>query len=236
MPPDDTSKTSPGPSPRRNKKQKFSKASRQDHEASAEGRSTVHSDPFHAHATADPQAGTAAIHPVTAETLDEAAHKAAQLADGVAHHTIPAAESAIAKVDEGSAAVDDATDTIRETVTTAITEVEGAAPLTPDKPPEPGEETAPRDAAAGGLGPDATLARYGDKVMEIMQGNIAASAALLSALSQAKSLPEAVAINSDHMRRHLTAMTAQGRELATLAQKLGLDALKPLAGILRRRD
>ncbi len=34
-------------------------------------------------------AGTAVIHPVTPEMMDEAAHKAAQLADDVAHHVVP---------------------------------------------------------------------------------------------------------------------------------------------------
>ena len=196
----------------------------------------MHSDPFHAHAAMDPQAGTAAIHRITAEALDEAAHKAAQLADGIAHHTNTADEGDSPQDDEVPTAVNVAAQNIRKTETTSIIEGLGEAPLTPDEPPEPGEETVLAEALAGGIGPDATLARYGDKVMEIMQGNIAASAALLSALRQAKSLPEAMTINSDHMRRHLTAMTSQGRELANLAQKLGLDAMKPLAGLLRRRD
>ncbi len=238
MPPKQTSKdaSSGQASRRRTKLQKQSKASRQGDEASAEGRLPMHSDPFQAHAPGDPQAGTAAIHPVTAEALDGAAHKAAELADGVAHHTVSLGERDGALDDPASAmSADDAADTERESVTGAVAAVQEATPIATETPPEPGEATGPRDSAAAGANSEATLTRYNDKVLEIVQGNIAASTALLSALSQAKSLTEAVAINTDHLQLQLLAMTAQGRELTNLAQRLGLDALKPLAGILQRQ-
>ena len=232
MSPEKTSKNpSPGPaSKRRTKVQKLSKAARLAHEASTEGRSTMHSDPFHPVAAADPQDGTAVIQPVTAEALDDVAHKAAELADGVAHHTIAAADIGNASEDPIDVAAADAAETVQETGTSVVTEIDKMTPPEASDAPEP----VSRSASAGRTGPEATLARYNDRVLEIMQDNLAASTALLSALSQAKSLPEAVAINTDHMRRQLDAMTSQGRELASLAQRFGLDALKPFAGLLQR--
>lgn len=240
MPPDKTfKKTSPAQtSKRKTKQQTHSNLSRQDHEASAEGRSTMHSDPFPHHSAGNPRDGIAPIHPVTAEKLDEAAHKAAELADSVAHHAIASTESGDGPPpDQASVIGADAVEPVRdapEIVTAVVTEVRrDKSPASSDEPALR-DETVSRPASDDRNGPEATLARYNDKVVEIMQSNIAATTALLSALSQAKSLPEAVAINTDHMRRQLDAMTSQSRELASLAQRLGLDALKPLAGILQR--
>ena len=76
------------------------------------------------------------------------------------------------------------------------------------------------------------MGRYNAKLFEAMRANMAASGSHMAALVQAKSVPEAMALNADHLRRQLDAMTAQGRELATLAQRLTLEALGPLRGLI----
>ena len=66
----------------------------------------------------------------------------------------------------------------------------------------------------------------------MMRANMAATSAHVSALMRTKSVPEAVALNADHLGRQLGAMTAQARELTALAQTLTLEALQPLEGII----
>lgn len=79
------------------------------------------------------------------------------------------------------------------------------------------------------------LSQYNAKLVEALRTNVAAATAHATALAQAKSVPEAAAINADHMRRQFEALTGQGRELAVLAQRIALAAMQPLKGIVPRR-
>ncbi len=62
----------------------------------------------------------------------------------------------------------------------------------------------------------------------MMRTNAASTTALFAALVQARSVPEALAINADHLRRQMAALTDQGTELATLAQSIARDTLRSL--------
>lgn len=230
------------------------------------------SDTFHADAPADPEAGTAVIHPVTPEMMDEAAHKAAQLADDVAHHVVPAPEPAheashrhdghapeapvpelpiselpvpeapvpelpvAAMTEAGEAVMRDAVE-VRSAAGSAMVAaaetVDDAARAAADRA-EAALDRASAAAGAGMSGGTDALGQYNAAVLGMVQANLSATGELFAALVRAKSLPEVVAINTDHLRRQFDTLTAQGRDLATLAQKLTSTAFGPLAGTLRR--
>ena len=78
------------------------------------------------------------------------------------------------------------------------------------------------------------IGRYNAAVFGMIRTNMAATGAFFTALVQAQSVPEAVAINADHLRRQFDTLTTQGRELAQLAQALAFDTLKLPAGTARR--
>ena len=216
--------------------------------SSSEGRPTMPSDTAQSEEHRDPRDGTAAIPPVTDAMMDHAAHEAAALADGVAHHTIaldaqaagtpdlgtdaapsPAAEPV---ADVAERAVDAATDAARHAVAaaaTAVSEAQDAAVQFSREAADGAERAAEAAQEASSASADA-LTRYNAKLFEMMRANAASTTALFAALVQAKSIPEALSLNADHLRRQMETLTSQGRELATLAQGVALDALQPFKG------
>ena len=212
------------------------------------------SDTFNAHAPEDPAAGAAVIRPVTPEMMDEAAHRAAQLADDVAHHVVPAPEPAPAAMaepgpvaqagsdpagsDQGSLeTARDAMAEIREESGAALVATVDAVDDAVRDAAERVEETLVRTGAtAGSRVSDGAevLERYNAALLDIVQANLAAAGDHVAALAGAQSLPEVVAINTDHMRRRFDALATQGRDLAALAQKLAFAAFVPATGTSRR--
>lgn len=210
----------------------------------------------------DPMDGAAAIVPVTDAMMDHAAREAAALADGVAQGTV-VLERAAADAEAAQPAVQDAAQDATQELTRAAAEdaaelthraVEAAgdaAGTLSDAAAEATEGAARvAEAAAQGAGravergteaaqaslsasADA-LTQYNAKVMEVMRSNMAATTELFAALVQAKSVPEALSLNADHIRRQVEAMASQGRELAALAQRIALDAMRPFKGALDR--
>ena len=240
------------------------KAQRNAGDASHEGNGAMNAKTFHPENPAPLQGETAAIHEVTAAMMDGAAREAARVADGVAHHTIrhddhpaiPAqdhvsagdkaaspvapsrteAEDGTAPPPGGAAELFDAATGADEPAATApVHEVTAGAVQVPVEAVDEGPE-ARRGADAPGLFRSvASLQRYNAKVLDIVQNNVAATGAFLTALMGAKTLPEAMQVNVDHVTRGVQALTGQSRELTTLAQKLALEALKPFDGA-RGRD
>ncbi|RYC30233.1 phasin family protein [Lichenibacterium minor] len=206
------------------------------------------SDTAQAEEHRDPRDGTAVIPPVTAAMLDHAAHEAAALADGVAHHTIAldhatpapapevvpsspevAADVATRAVGAGS---DVAADAAREAAEVAVTVAgdlsDAAVRFARDAaaPVQRAAEAAP-DAAPV---PTDALSRYNAKVFEMVRANAASTTAHLAALVQARSVPDALSLNAEHMRRQVEVLASQGQELAALAGRIALDALRPFKG------
>jgi phasin len=66
------------------------------------------------------------------------------------------------------------------------------------------------------------------KVVEAMRVNAEASFDLMKALVTARSLSEAIALNSEHVRKSFDAISAQSKELSESAQKIAVDAVSPL--------
>lgn len=74
------------------------------------------------------------------------------------------------------------------------------------------------------------VADYGAKVAEVMHASTVAAFDLTHDMIAAKSLPEAMEISTAGARRQLDTLTAQNRELWTLAQQLVTETTKPIAG------
>lgn len=213
--------------------------------SSSAGRSTMPSDTAAAEEHRDPLDGTAAVPPVTDAMMDHAAHEAAALADGVARHTIavaapePAPDAPPSPASVAEPATDLADRAVAATAGAAVEAADSARAVVEEASPPAARlaldaaEGAERTAEAVRDGSTATvdaLARYNAKVFDMMRANAASASALFAALVQAKSVPEALSINADHLRRQMETLTSQGRELATLAQTVALDALQPFKG------
>lgn len=196
--------------------------------------STMDSDPFPPSAHADPSSGTASIPAVTDAMMDHAAHRAAELVEEAARGSVP-----------GGAASDVAEIAVPSAPEVSVPSAEPPAPE--PTPPETAAPTMPSDgevaapdavARTGRLseaslsGSAEALARYNAKLFEVTRANMAAAGTHAAALLGARSVPEAVALNADHLRRRFDTLTVQGRELSTLAQKLTIEALGPLRGLI----
>ena len=64
--------------------------------------------------------------------------------------------------------------------------------------------------------------------MEAYQANAAASVEYTKALSGVRTVSEAIALQSEHMRKQYEALTSQAKELTSLAQQVAADAAGPL--------
>ena len=207
-------------------------------------------EPFSPEHHADPADGTAPIAPVTDEMMDHAAHAAAEQADAVAREPAEALQDVVAEASsEAAPEIDHETpqpepamvepapesEPVVAAITTAANEnaasdaVEAAASgalHAADLAFDHGVQ-ASEGAARASLGAADSFGLLNAKVMEIAAANMSAVGDMMSALLGATSVPEAAAINADHMRRRLDALTTQGRELMLLAQKVAFDAMRP---------
>ena len=66
------------------------------------------------------------------------------------------------------------------------------------------------------------------KAMEGLKAQAEANFEHFKALAGAKSIPEALSLQTDHARKQFEAMTAQMKELTALAQKVVTEATEPL--------
>ena len=209
------------------------------------------SDPFHPAHLGHPSDGIALIPEVTSEMMDDVAHRAAELADGVAHGTVtvdaPAAVAFDREPDEGRAptgesttlaaaaavqhAVEGSTDPLHHASGTHAN-VGGDGTVHGNAVEVAGRTV---EAAEAGLS-SATdaLGRYNAKLFAFAQSNMAATGDLFRELMQARSVSEAVSLNVEHLRRRADAVTEQSRELAALAQQMALDVLKPFRDVIAR--
>lgn len=71
-------------------------------------------------------------------------------------------------------------------------------------------------------------ADYGLKLIEVARANSNAAFDFAAELVAAKSLSQVVELSTAHARKQFEALSAQGRELAALAQKVATEAAEPL--------
>jgi phasin len=73
-----------------------------------------------------------------------------------------------------------------------------------------------------------SLQVFSAKAMEAYQANAAASMDYMKALSGVRTVSEAIALQSEHMRKQYESLTSQAKELTSLAQQVAADAAGPL--------
>jgi phasin len=69
---------------------------------------------------------------------------------------------------------------------------------------------------------------YGLKVIEVARANTNAAFDFAGEIMAAKTLSEVVELASAHTRKQFEALTAQGKELGTLAQKVATETAEPI--------
>ncbi|MBV1699418.1 MAG: phasin [Hyphomicrobiales bacterium] len=69
---------------------------------------------------------------------------------------------------------------------------------------------------------------YGLKVIEVARANTNAAFDFAGEIMAAKTLSEVVELASAHARKQFETLTAQGKELGTLAQKVATEAAEPI--------
>lgn len=156
---------------------------------------------------------------------------ASETADAANHLVEDGAETARDAAEQAMTQAVAATQTAVEATGTAV-ERSGAVAVTAEAVDEAARLTSDAEERLSGAG-DA-FSRYNAAVFGMIRTNMAATGEFFTALVQARSVPEAVALNADHLRRQFDTLTTQGRELAHLAQTLALDALKLPGGTARR--
>jgi hypothetical protein len=95
------------------------------------------------------------------------------------------------------------------------------------------EATAPAVAEAGALEGSFGLASkslqaFSAKALEAYQTNAAASVQYVQALSNVRSVSDAIALQSEHMRKQYESLSTQAKELTILAQQVAAEAAGPL--------
>jgi phasin len=71
-------------------------------------------------------------------------------------------------------------------------------------------------------------AEFNLKALDALRTNINASFDYVQQLMGVKTLSEAVELSASHVRKQFDALTAQGKELSTLATKVQTDAAEPI--------
>lgn len=72
------------------------------------------------------------------------------------------------------------------------------------------------------------LIEFNQKMADSMRANIESTVAFWTSMMATRSLSEAVALNAQHIRKQMEALTAQGRELSSIAQRLATQSFEPL--------
>jgi len=74
------------------------------------------------------------------------------------------------------------------------------------------------------------MSEYGLKVIELSRANANAAFDFATELFGVKSLSEAIELTTSHTRKQFEALTAQGKELTSIAQKVVTDTTEPIKG------
>jgi phasin len=73
-----------------------------------------------------------------------------------------------------------------------------------------------------------SLQAFSAKALEAYQANTAASVEYVQALAGVRSVSDAIALQSEHMRKQYESLSSQAKELTVLAQQVAADAASPL--------
>lgn len=183
-------------------------------------------DPLHPHHPASDLEASTAITSVTPDVMAHAAKHAADLVAGVANR-LQATSSKSGRGGKKAAAA-------AQSLLQDPAPIEPAtAPTEPDAAAQPAETESSVDrsvvaseAVEDGIaeqGP--ALARFTILSTQAVRTNIDALFEHWTSMMGAKSIPEALSLNADFLRKQVEAVTAQSRDLSALAQQLATESL-----------
>ncbi|QRG05444.1 phasin [Xanthobacter dioxanivorans] len=72
------------------------------------------------------------------------------------------------------------------------------------------------------------VAQYNSKVFEAVQSNVNSAFDYFNSLLTAKTVAEAVELSTGHARKQFETLTAQAKDLTSLAQKVAAESAEPL--------
>jgi phasin len=72
------------------------------------------------------------------------------------------------------------------------------------------------------------IVEFNTKALEAVRANTDATFDLLKALFGVKSMSEAITLQTEHARKQFEALSFQAKELASLAQRVAMDAAEPI--------
>ena len=77
-------------------------------------------------------------------------------------------------------------------------------------------------------------AEFNAKTLDAMRANADAGFSFFKSLAAVKSLPEAMEMQKDHARKQIEALSFQGKEFASLMQKIAADSVAPLKALTEK--
>jgi len=72
------------------------------------------------------------------------------------------------------------------------------------------------------------VSEFNAKSLEALQANAAAALEFVRAISTAKTVQEAIVVQTDHARKQYAALGAQAKDLSALAQKIAAASAEPI--------
>jgi len=166
----------------------------------------------------------------SASVTDESLIGGAQAPAVEAAEQPPVAEAFQEASLEAARAIEDAAQVVQEQADAVEQEIEkAAAPVVAAV--AKAEEQAKEAAGAvedSILIASKSLQAFSAKALDAYRANTAASLDYVQALANVRSVSEAIALQSEHLRKQYETLTAQAKELSALAQQVAADATAPL--------
>ena len=78
------------------------------------------------------------------------------------------------------------------------------------------------------------VSEFNAKAIDALQSNTLAAFDFVKALAGAKSVSEAISLQTEHARKQYEAVTAQAKELAEIAKKVATDSAEPIKAQLTK--
>jgi hypothetical protein len=132
---------------------------------------------------------------------------------------------------EAARAIEDTAQAAQEQADAVEQEIEQAAAPVVAAAVAKAEEQAKEAAGAVGdsiLIASKSLQAFSAKALDAYRANTAASLDYVQALANVRTISEAIALQSEHLRKQYETLTAQAKELSALAQQVATDASAPL--------
>lgn len=154
-----------------------------------------------------------------AETVEQSAEAESAVADTFQEASLEAAR----KIEDAAQVLPEQADAVEQEIKQAAAPVAAAVAKAEEQAKE----------AAGAVGDSILIASkslqaFSAKALDAYRANTAASLDYVQALANVRTLSEAIALQSEHLRKQYETLTTQAKELSALAQQVATDATAPL--------